>query len=96
MQISALNKKALAAEIAAKKQTTLSYSMRASATSAGLLSKAMRAIPFIAIAGAIYMVGDALLTSAHNADILDEAITTSGESLKKLTLNQLEYQKSGN
>ncbi len=93
VQISALNKKALAAEIAAKKQTTLSYSMRASATSAGLLSKAMRAIPFIAIAGAIYMVGDALLTSAHNADILDEAITTSGDSLKKLTLNQLEYQK---
>lgn len=58
------------------------------------LSLATKAIPFIAIASAIYAVSDALLTSSKNADTLNEAISTSGESLKNLTKNQLEYQKA--
>ena len=63
------------------------------AASTRSLSLAMKAIPFIGIAAAIYGVADALLTSSKNSDMLNESMSTGGKNLERLTKQQLEYQK---
>lgn len=57
------------------------------------LSVTMRAIPFVAVAGAISLFAESLLTSSNNASSLETALSGTSDELKKLTKNQLEYTK---
>ena len=58
------------------------------------LTLAMRAIPFVAVAGSIALIADNILTANSNANTLENTLSSTSDELKKLTKNQLEYSKA--
>lgn len=72
--------------------TRMSLSQQAAAASSLALSTAMRAIPFIAVAGGIFAISENLLTSSKNAKILSDSLDEPIEKLKELTENQLKFR----
>jgi len=57
------------------------------------LTVAMRAVPFIAIAGGIYALTSKLFESSEAVDALSIGLENTSKKLSKLTKNQLEYRK---
>ena len=57
------------------------------------LSLAMKAIPFVAIAGTIALVSNSLFEASKASDELDDSLSKTGKTLSELTKNQLEYRK---
>ena len=95
-----LEKEATKLEAAAKKQQALSYSLEstargfnASAIASNAFRTALASIPFMAVSIAIGAVATALLSASKASETLEGTLKASGEELKKLTLNQLQYRK---
>lgn len=95
-----LSKEALKLEEAAKKQQALSYQIEASGKSfgiAGIAANAFRgalaSIPFVLIASSIGMVATSLLSASKASETLENTLKSTGDELKKLTNNQLQYRK---
>lgn len=72
----------------------MSLSQQAAAASSLALSTAMRAIPFIAVAGGIFAITDALIKSKGKMLEFGDATTSTADKLKGLTAVQLDYQQS--
>ncbi|MGJ0317720.1 tape measure protein [Aliarcobacter cryaerophilus] len=95
-----LEKEATKLEAAAKKQQALSYSLEStargfnvSAIASNAFKTALASIPFVAISVAISAVATALLSASKASETLESTLKASGEELKKLTFNQLQYRK---
>lgn len=95
-----LNKEASKLEEAAKKQQALSYQIEATGKSFSIAAiasnaykSALASIPFIAISVAIGAVATALLSASRASQTLEGTLKSTGEELKKLTNNQLQYRK---
>lgn len=74
--------------------TRMSLSQQAAAASSLALSTAMRAIPFIAVAGGIFAITDALIKSKGKMLEFGDSTTSTADKLKGLTKTQLDYQES--
>lgn len=95
-----LNKEASKLEEAAKKQQALSYQIEATGKSFSIAAiasnaykSALASIPFIAISVAIGAVATSLLSASRASQTLEGTLKSTGEELKKLTNNQLQYRK---
>lgn len=95
-----LEKEATKLEAAAKKQQALSYSLESTARgfsiaaiASNAFKTALASIPFMAVSIAISAVATALLSASKASETLESTLKASGEELKKLTFNQLQYRK---
>lgn len=84
----------IATNTATTTTTRMSLSQQAAAASSLALSTAMRAIPFIAVAGGIFAITDALIKSKGKMLEFGDATTSTADKLKGLTKTQLDYQES--
>lgn len=84
----------IATNTATTTTTRMSLSQQAAAASSLALSTAMRAIPFIAVAGGIFAITDALIKSKGKMLEFGDATTSTADKLKGLTAVQLDYQQS--
>lgn len=84
----------IATNTATTTTTRMSLSQQAAAASSLALSTAMRAIPFIAVAGGIFAITDALIKSKGKMLEFGDATTSTADKLKGLTKTQLDYQQS--
>ena len=84
----------IATNTATATTTRMSLSQQAAAASSLALSTAMRAIPFIAVAGGIFAITDALIKSKGKMLEFGDATTSTSDKLKGLTKTQLDYQES--
>ena len=84
----------IATNTATATTTRMSLSQQAAAASSLALSTAMRAIPFIAVAGGIFAITDALIKSKGKMLEFGDATTSTADKLKGLTSVQLDYQES--
>ena len=84
----------IATNTATTTTTRMSLSQQAAAASSLALSTAMRAIPFIAVAGGIFAITDALIKSKGKMLEFGDATTSTADKLKGLTKIQLDYQES--
>lgn len=89
-----LKKEVLLTEKAAIAQTKLSLQTNRTSLAVKSLSAALRTLAPIAIASGIIAIADALFTANKNAETFEETMASTGEELKKLTKNQLEYVKA--
>lgn len=84
-----LAKEATEAELAALAQTKNAYAMREAGASAGLMGTALKAIPFLAVAGTVATLATWFFESTKRSDDLRSSLNATAESLAKLTAAQL-------
>lgn len=92
------NSKQLLAQ--SKKQALYAKSLRSTATATSATTKATRTLITtfktfapLAIASGIIAIADALFAANKNAETFKETMASTGEELKKLTSNQLQYRE---
>lgn len=92
------NSKQLLAQ--SKKQALYAKSLRSTATATSATTKATRTLITtfktfapLAIASGIIAIADALFAANKNAETFEETMASTGEELKKLTSNQLQYRE---
>lgn len=88
-----LAKEATAAEAAALAQTKTAYAMREAGVSAGLMGTAMKAIPFLAVAGTVAVLATEFFSAKKQSDDLNDSLNATAESLSRLTKAQLENKR---
>ena len=99
-QIKSLQNEAIQLEKVAKNTQAYSYQLEGTANSFKLASitgaafkTVLSTIPFIAISIGISAIATSLFEASKNSELLEKTLHSTGEELKKLTKNQLEFRK---
>ncbi|MBV5334716.1 MAG: phage tail tape measure protein [Sulfuricurvum sp.] len=88
-----LEKEATAAEASALAQTKNAYAMREAGIASGLMGTAMKAVPFLAVAGTVAILIASFFDAKSKSDDLNNSINATAESLSNLTKAQLENKR---
>jgi len=74
--------------------TTLTASQTAMAVATSAIGTALRAIPFLAVAGAVATLASSFLDAKKDSDELNNSLSQTADTLAKLTNNQLAYREA--
>lgn len=88
-----LLKKSIAMETNIAKQTAMNNGLTFAATASNAFRAAITSIPFMGISIVIGAVATALLSASKASETLENTLKSTGEELRKLTSNQLQYRK---